>query len=468
MVASAPARLYAQAVAPRASVETPHGLARWPRIASLATRSRELRESAVHNSPKQHRCELELLGLQPRRIGPCAAHVYLVRLWGPSEEAIVAKLYVPEGAPPGGGWPVSVWCHGFGDPATDYYRWPLVGNDWAAARGELAGAWAQHGVVTLALWMPGAGPSEPLGLYSPLSLERNAAAVRAGFQAMQAAEPLLASGSQPSRFNHQQQILRTDCIATPLGVEILRSWREFPELSGLKVWVADDLPPSPAHHFAYMTAAYDRLPPRYAACCYLLWARCTWGLAQTEGWPLDEFLTTDAQRVVLEPVTTPIGPLPGLAGRPIFSSSPGSLVARTLEAVRHERGAIHESRAVRDWLMPREANAMLELGDVAKVLQDPFYRRYLAASDPFFAENVAPFTPGIPLVAVGGRGESTEPFPGLPTFDERFEQMTRPKLETLRSWGWDMRLERFRGQSFADPAARDWALRQVREILSAG
>ncbi len=423
----------------------------------------------MHNSPKQRRVELKLLGLQPRRSGPCAARVYLTRFQGSNEgdPEIVAKLYVPEGPPPGGGWPVSGWCHGFGDPATDYYRWPLVGNDWAAARGELAGAWAQHGIVTLAPWMPGVGPSEPLGLYSPLSLERNAAAVRAGFQALRAAEPLLASGAQHSLFNHQQQTLRTDCIATPVGVEILRTWREFPELSGLKVWVADDLPPSPGYHVAFMAPAYDRLSPGHAASCYLVWARTLWGLVQTGALPVDEFLTPEAQAVLLEPVATPIGPLPALAGLPIFSQRPGSLVARKLQGAQAARGSPRDGRDLRNWLVSPEAIELLKLRDLEAVLRHPFYRRYLAASDPFFEDNGAPFAPGIPLVAVGGCGESTEPFPGLPTFDERFEKMTRPKLETLTSWGWEVRLKRFLGQSFADPAAGDWALGQVREILNA-
>ncbi len=417
---------------------------------------------------------LTSLGHQPSAIGPLRARVFLLRYRcpGPSGWQLAAKLYVPDASPPSGGWPVSVWCHGFGDPATDYYRWPLVGRDWTGARGELAGAWAQHGIATLVPWMPGAGPSDPLGQYSPLSLERNAAAVRAGFLALQATEPQLALGVEAARpddgplLNHRQQILRTDCVATPLGVDLLRTWREHPELSGLRVWVADDLPPSPAYHAALMTPAYDRLPPPHAASCYLLWARCTWALAQVEGWPVDDFLTANAQRTLLDPVSTPIGQVPALAGLPIFSHRSGSLVARTLQAVQADRISISHSRAIRDWLLSTEANTLLELRDVAAVVQHPFYRRYLADSDPFFAENVTPFAPGIPLVAVGGRGDSCEPFTGLPTFDERFEQMTRPKLDTLRGWGWDVRLERFSGQSFADAAARAWALEQVRGILS--
>ena len=425
----------------------------------------------MNNHSTRDACQLSCFGHQAASTGLLRVRVFRFDyLASHAKLRVTAKLYVPEAVTPEGGWPVSLFCHGFGDPATDYYRWPLVGNDWTAARGELAGAWAQHGVVTLVPWMPGAGPSEPLGRYSPLSLEQNAAAIRAGFQALRLAKPSLAAesctGAQPF-LNHHQQILRTDCIATPLGAQILRSWREFPELSGLKVWVADDLQPSPAHHVALMTPAYDRLSAARAASCYLVWARTLWGLAQTEAWPVDEFLTPEAQAVLLEPVDTPIGPLPALAGLPLFNQRPGSLIARTLQAVQAARGSLRDGRDIRTWLISPEGNELLELRDVQAVLRHPFYRRYLAASDPFFVENVARFAPGIPLVAVGGRGESTEPFPGLPTFDERFEQMTRPKLETLSRWGWEVRLERFKGQSFADPEARDWALGQVREILNA-
>ncbi|MFO0897429.1 MAG: hypothetical protein U0836_08385 [Pirellulales bacterium] len=288
------------------------------------------------------------LGRQPSAIGLLPARVFLLRYRCPAPDGwqLGAKLYVPDAPPPSGGWPVSVWCHGFGDPATDYYRWPLVGHDWSKARGELAGSWAQLGVVTLTPWLPGAGPSQPLGGYSPLSLARNAAAVRAGFLALQAIEPQLAHDLEEARLdhgpllNHRQQILRTDCVATPLGVDLLRTWREYPELSGLRVWVADDLPPSPAYHVALMTPAYDRLPPAHAASCYLLWAKCTWALAQVEGWPIDDFLTANAQRALLAPISTPVGPLPALAGLPIFSQRRDSLVARAL-ARRANRPSIH-------------------------------------------------------------------------------------------------------------------------------
>ena len=88
-----------------------------------------------------------------------------------------AKLFLPAGKSPDGGWPTSIWCHGLGDPATQLSRWPLVGQNWVNTRGELAGRWAHHGIATLTPWLPGDGPSEPLASYSPLSLERNSQAV---------------------------------------------------------------------------------------------------------------------------------------------------------------------------------------------------------------------------------------------------------------------------------------------------
>lgn len=103
--------------------------------------------------------------------------IYYLRFRSNRHATLAAKLFLPVGQVPNGGWPVSIWCHGFGDPATQFFRWPFVDKPWQETRGMLAGGWARHGIATLSPWLPGDGPSEPIGTYSPFSLDRNAAAI---------------------------------------------------------------------------------------------------------------------------------------------------------------------------------------------------------------------------------------------------------------------------------------------------
>ena len=56
-----------------------------------------------------------------------SAVYYLTYYSGASDGSeLGAKLSIPFGQPPAAGWPVSVFCHGFGDPALDLRRWPLT------------------------------------------------------------------------------------------------------------------------------------------------------------------------------------------------------------------------------------------------------------------------------------------------------------------------------------------------------
>jgi hypothetical protein len=111
----------------------------------------------------------------------------------------------------------------------------------------------------------------------------------------------------------------------------------------------------------------------------------------------------------------------------------------------------------------------MSLGPLEAIVASPFYRRYFAASDPFFADNIEPFDPAIPLLVVRRAGDRAVQQLGMPSFDDRFHQMTMPKIRTLRSWGWDVQLyDRGPGQgtSFGNGPAQRWALAEVNKVLN--
>ena len=66
-----------------------------------------------------------------------AIAVYYLMYWSTASggSRIAAKLFIPEGNAPAEGWPVTVWCHGLGDPAMDFRRWPFQGDNWQDTRG---------------------------------------------------------------------------------------------------------------------------------------------------------------------------------------------------------------------------------------------------------------------------------------------------------------------------------------------
>ena len=386
---------------------------------------------------------------------------------------MAAKLFLPVGAAPREGWPISIWSHGFGDPASDFRRWPFVGNKWRQTRGELAGRWARYGIATLTPWLPGAGPSRPIATYSPLSLERNASAIVAGFAALQYLEtgPIrreLADCPDVSlQLDHSRQVLRTDCVSTPLLVYFASQWRTLPECQGLKAFVADDFQPSVAYNVFYLGPFVASLSGRAAAAMYCIWGRMIWSLAIERGWSLTKFFTEQAICLLAQMVSTSVGPKPRMVALRLAPPRESELASVLDAAVAQDIGRSPTSGEIRDWMFSREIVQWLSLGSLGQIVNSSFYQRYMAASDPFFPETIEPFCPNLPLLVIGRAGHEAIHEPGMPSFDERFHNMTIPKVNTLRSWGWDVRLCRGenRGTSFGEGPAQHWTLDELTPLL---
>jgi len=385
-----------------------------------------------------------------------------------------AKLFVPIGKPPHCGWPVSIWCHGFGDPATDLRRWPLVAGDWRKTRGARAGGWAHDGIVTLTPWLPGCGPSQPFAAYSPFSLDRNFQAIADGFSAMRHVEAWFAErpddaalGNVHPHWNHERQILRTDCVATPLLVYFAARWRNVEAASGLKALVADDFQPSFAYNLWYLGPAICRLPPLASAAMRCVWARNTCALANERGWPLAEFYRDAAIDLFSQSMATSVGEQELLFASKLVPPRQSEVAPLVVDAVSKSLGRVPTGLEIREWML---SDAMLDLArrtTLEEVLEAPFYQKHFAESDPFFAETVEPFSPGLPLLLVCRSGIAAVNVRGLPSFNERYRNMTSPKIQMLRSWGWaidELAPDRNLGTSFSGGSAQRWALGRLATI----
>ena len=76
--------------------------------------------------------------------------------------------------------------------------------------------------------------------------------------------------------------------------------------------------------------------------------------------------------------------------------------------------------------------------------------------------------PIIPLILVARDDETPAARLGLPEYAERFEHMIRPKLETLRRWGWPVEIFRpgaMAGTSFSGGIAQRAVIRRLAEIV---
>ncbi|MGB7087116.1 MAG: hypothetical protein WBD47_16270 [Phormidesmis sp.] len=385
---------------------------------------------------------------------------------------IAAKLFVPAGQAPIEGWPVTLWCHGLGDPAMDFRRWPFVdkgADSWQDTRGYLTGRWAHSGYATLVPWLPGAGRSEPLMSYSPLSLARNAQAVADGLLALRQF-PQMLSGVDGERvsLNYQQQVLRSDCVSSPLLVYLAAHLQDFEGTRTVRSLVADDFQPSVAYNISYLNPYLLKLSGRMAAAMRCIWSRTTWALAKEQGWPVSEFFTPDAIALFGQQVETPVGVRDRIFASRLVPPLRSELAPLLASAVASAIGRVPTGADIRDWVCTPQMREWMSLGDLQSVVNSPFYRRYYAQSDPFFAENIAPFNPGVPLLAVSRVGSAAVNTGGLPSFDERYQNMTLPKLDTLQSWGWQIeliRLDEKAGTSFSGGRSQAVVLKRLGEIL---
>ena len=393
---------------------------------------------------------------------PYAAYFLTYESRASGGSVIAAKLSIPLGEAPQAGWPVSLWCHGFGDPGSDFYQWPFMGNRWRRSRGELATRWAACGIATLAPWLPGAGPSEPIGTFSPFSLERNARAVNDGLTAIRNIPSLLAK-TEPSsslRFD-EQPILRADCASSALLVYLASQSDNVGTDLELKALVADNFQPSIAYFVSYLDPFIRKLPSLPAAQSYCVWWRVLWSLASVQGFPIARVLSDEAIELFSRPMVTTAGQFPYIVGQRFFPLDDNAL-ARAV--VSRQTSKTADGNTVARWAFSTEFYAWASSGSLAALIRHPFYQELFAVSDPFFAETITPFSPGAPLLVIPRTGQQTR-YAGMPDFDAQFQNMTKPKIDTLQSWGWNVDvcpMAQRRGTSFGTGRAREWALNRLK------
>jgi hypothetical protein len=389
---------------------------------------------------------------------------------------IAAKLFLPEGEPPYDGWPVSLFCHGLGDPAQVFRRWPTSTDPWRGSFGMRAGGWAHHGYATLVPWMPGAGDSEPLMSYSPLSLECNAQAMIDGLEALRGSGARLRELAEPgaadaAALDLDRLVIRSNCVSSALLVHMLGHFGERSILAGLRALVADDFQPSVAYDLSYIWRFVERLPPRaYAGICAIR-SRVSWALAAERGWPATELFHPCAVDLFGEIVDTPVGPRQRIFNSLLLSPWNSELGNLYLEAARRTLGREPGTLELRDWASSPAVVDLSEQPSLPDILAHPLYRKCFAASDPFFAENIAPFAARAPLFVIlrdGGAEDMASAMGLLPKLEDRIANMVMPKVETLRSWGWEvepMRFASFEGTSYSGFLTQSAVIKRLADIV---
>lgn len=406
--------------------------------------------------------------------------VYFFRFSSDSEPYLATKLFLPVGQVPRNGWTTSIWCHGLGDPATQYRRWPFTNQPWQATRGMLAGGWAQYGIATLCPWLPGDGPSEPYGTYSPFSLERNSRALDRCIAllrklAADATDDSTETGQEHARasmnFNLDRLIMRFDCVAAPLVVHFVSPRFSSLNRNQIAAIVADNFQPSIAYNEGYLGKLLNRAPAVNAAAIRCIWLRTIWSLSIENDWPLDHFFSDAAISLFSETVEVSFGLVPRLLGVRLVPHGQTELAALVMNEVA-KMSPNPTGDQVRRWLYSSPLNEWAELPTIKAMVRSDFYQKYFAASDPFFEETIEPFTPGIPLLVSTSddvdRAENRIANPNTVPSGRRFDNMARPKLERLRNWGWDIHIHQSQHSSdttFAEGPAQAWAMERLRPII---
>jgi len=419
------------------------------------------------------------LGTDPPTIpwGEYDVAVFYLKYWSGAAGGcrIAAKLFIPVGHPPQSGWPVKVWLHGFGGPGVDFWNWPFSGDDWRG-RGYGPGmAFSNHGFISLCPWVTGAGPSEPFATYSPLSLDRNAQAAFDGFTALSNLPAYFRSHPALGRqagvevvVDVGRQVMSTNCISSPTMVRWASQWQAHPEVAGLKAILADTFQPSVAYiaHCLgpYGLAMEDAL---LAAGVHGLWAGPVWCLAEEKGWPLTLFFNQPAIDLLQSPVDTPAGALSLMRSARLEPPDQSHVAGPIHDAVKADVGHDPSSEEIAGWMFTEKMLTMAGNGTIEEIPSNPFYRTYFADSDPFFEENIEPFDTRVPLLVVSN-GSLESKVPGLPAPAERFHCMTEPRIETLDSWGWEVRLffeEGVETYSLSPGPGHNWAMQEFADIL---
>jgi hypothetical protein len=168
-----------------------------------------------------------------------------------------------------------------------------------------------------------------------------------------------------------------------------------------------------------------------------------------------------------EAIDTPAGPLRRIFAQQLVPASTSALPDQIVARLESPPGQQPSGRDVVDWMFAPPMAGFFKCHSLRSALLDAGYRRYFAAYDPFFAENITPFQAKAPLLVVGQADRAAGDVPGLPGRRERFEHLTQPKIDTLLSWGWNVRVSppaATRGPSIVDPVVRIWVLQQLADL----
>lgn len=387
--------------------------------------------------------------------------VYYVRYLTKGGNKIAAQLAVPTGKAPKGGWPWAPALPQLGGLGKDFWMWPQAGPPsgyadpaWTYTRHiATVNSYAKNGIAMLRIWYPGTGPSEPFASWDPFGFERNLPAVIDSFRAMKEMGKAL-------NLNAKRYLLQANCVSSPTLVQFARRLSAG-RLKGIKpaALVADTFQPSIANTGYVRWNALKSAPGTVnVAGALALYAGPLWGLAEAHGYPLSKFFSPEAIDLFSSEFETPVGKLPLIRGS-ILEPIPDSQVAEPLyNAVRDAVGHNPTTLEIRDWLAASEVEHWMDLPTQQDMIEDPWYRKYLADYDPFFPENVRPFSPGIPVISVA--------LGGIPAYEIGSSQMWEPNVQRLHGWGWDFRTYRdHTGTSSVWGNGSPWAMQELLGIL---
>lgn len=387
--------------------------------------------------------------------------VYYVRYRTRGGSKIAAQLAVPVGKAPRGGWPWAPALPQLGGLGKDFWMWPQADSpadytdpDWTYTRHiATVNSYAKNGIAMMRIWYPGTGPSEPFASWDPFGFEENLPAVADSFKAMRGMAAAL--GLSAKRY-----FLHANCVSSPTLVEFAKRLSTG-RLRGVepKALVADTFQPSIANTGYVRWNALRNLPGTVnTAGALALYAGPLWGLAEAQGYPITKFFSPAAIDLFESKLDTPVGKLPLIRGS-ILEPIPDSQVAGPLyDAVKGAVGHDPTTLEIRDWAAAPELEHWMDLPTQRAMIADPWYRKYLADYDPFFAANVRPFSPGIPVIAVA--------LGGIPAYELGSSQMWEPNVRRLHGWGWDFRTYRdHTGTSSVWGNGSPWAMQELLGVL---
>lgn len=387
--------------------------------------------------------------------------VYYVRYLSKDGNRIAAQLAVPVGRPPKGGWPWAPALPQLGGLGKDFWMWPpadppdgYTDPDWTYTRHiATLNSYAKNGIAMLRIWYPGSGPSDPFATWDPFGFDENLPAVIDSFRAMRRIAPAL-------DFSEKRYFLQANCVSSPTLVQFAKRLSEG-RLKRVrpKALVADTFQPSIANTGFVRWNALKGLPGSgNVAGALALYAGPLWGLAEAHGYPMRRFFSPQAIDLLSSEIDTPVGKLPLIRGS-ILEPIPDSQLAGPLyDAVRDAVGHDPTALEIRDWAASPELEHWMDLPTQQEMIEDPWYRKYLAAYDPFFSENVRPFSPRIPVIAVA--------LGGIPAYELGSSRMWEPNVQRLHGWGWDFRTFRDHTATASTyGTGSPWALQELLGVL---